>query len=74
MRLITAQEVAAMLNVSVNWVNDRVRSRTKPEDRIPHIKLGRNVRFMDTDVEEWLRGQRTKSAVRRFGLSKVVNK
>lgn len=74
MKLVGAEEVAEMLGVSVNWVNDRVRSRTKPEDQIPHIKLGRNVRFIDTDVEKWIRGQKTKSAVQRFGLSKAVNK
>jgi predicted DNA-binding transcriptional regulator AlpA len=59
MKLICAKEVAEMLGVSERWVSERVRPRTRPEDRIPHIKLGRAVRFIDAEIEDWILNQRT---------------
>jgi excisionase family DNA binding protein len=44
--LLTVADVAAVLKVSKSWVYERTRSRGTPRsDRIPHIKIGKYVRF-----------------------------
>jgi excisionase family DNA binding protein len=44
--LLTVDEVAALLKVSKSWVYEHTRSRGVPrEDRLPHVKLGKYVRF-----------------------------
>lgn len=48
-RLLTAKEVAALLSVPPSWVLDHARART-----IPHVRLGRYVRFDEADVRAWL--------------------
>ena len=49
MTLLTAEQVAAMLGVSKDWIYAEVRA-----GRIPHVRLGRNVRFRATSIEEWI--------------------
>ena len=48
--LLVADEVAAMLGMSVDWVYAETRA-----DRIPHVRLGRYVRYRRESVEEWIR-------------------
>jgi len=48
--LITAEDVAGMLGVSVGWVYAEVRA-----GRVSHVRLGRSVRFRPAAIEEWLR-------------------
>ena len=48
-RLLDAREVAERLSVPVSWVCESARSGA-----IPHVKLGRYVRFELADVEAWL--------------------
>jgi excisionase family DNA binding protein len=48
--LLTVDDVAAMLGMGRDWVYAEVRA-----DRIPHIRLGRYVRFLPEAIEEWLR-------------------
>lgn len=48
-RLLDAQEVAERLGVPTSWVRESVRSGA-----IPHVRLGRYVRFDLADVEAWL--------------------
>jgi excisionase family DNA binding protein len=44
--LLTVADVAALLKVSKSWVYEHTRSRGTPRSgRIPHIKLGKYVRF-----------------------------
>lgn len=52
-RLVDAQGVADRLGVPVSWVRDQTRSGA-----IPHLRLGRYVRFDLEDVDEWLQTQR----------------
>lgn len=47
--LLTADQVAADLGVSKDWVYAEVRAR-----RIPHVRLGRNVRFRAAAIDQWL--------------------
>jgi excisionase family DNA binding protein len=48
-RLLTAEELAERLNVPSRWALEHARAGT-----IPHVRLGRYVRFDWGDVVEWL--------------------
>jgi excisionase family DNA binding protein len=50
-RLLDAKAIGAMLGVSERWVAAAAR-----EGRMPHVKLGRYVRFDEADVRAWLEG------------------
>ena len=44
--LLTVADVAALLRVSKSWVYEHTRSREKSRsDRLPHVKLGKYLRF-----------------------------
>jgi excisionase family DNA binding protein len=47
--LLTAAEVAALLRVSKAWVYAETRKK-----RIPHVPLGRYVRYRRSAVVEWI--------------------
>jgi excisionase family DNA binding protein len=49
-RLLDAAEVAERLGVPQSWVMESARSGA-----IPHIRLGRYVRFDLEDVEAWIK-------------------
>ncbi len=51
-RLLTAEEVANMLNVSTAWVYDHA-DRKRP--MIPSVRLGKTVRFRPEDIEQFIR-------------------
>jgi excisionase family DNA binding protein len=48
--LITADEVAAMLSVTRAWVYSETR-----RGAMPHVRLGRYVRFRRDALETWVR-------------------
>jgi excisionase family DNA binding protein len=48
-RLLTAEEIAETLGVSTGWLYGEVRL-----GRIPHVKLGRKVRFREEAIAAWL--------------------
>lgn len=50
--LLTVAEVAAALKVPVSWVYER--TRRSGTDRIPHLKLGKYLRFRWSTVRDWL--------------------
>lgn len=47
--LLTADEVAALLQVTKAWVYAETRAK-----RIPHVPLGRYVRYRRTAVQQWI--------------------
>lgn len=47
--LLTADEVADLLRVTRGWVYAETRAR-----RIPHVRLGRYVRYRRSAVEAWV--------------------
>jgi excisionase family DNA binding protein len=47
--LLTAEEVAALLQVTCSWVYAETRKR-----RIPHLRLGRYVRYRRSALEHWM--------------------
>src|SRR5262249_29476584 len=54
--LLTVEDVAALLKVNPSWVYDR----TSPthRGRLPHIRLGRYIRFERSAVLEFIQRQR----------------
>lgn len=58
--LLTADEVAALLQVSCAWVYAETRKR-----RIPHLRLGRYVRYRRSAIEAWIVETEASSATAR---------
>ncbi len=54
--LLTVREVAALLRVPVSWVYERTRRRGN--ERLPHLKMGKYLRFRHQDIVEWLNSQK----------------
>ncbi len=54
--LLTVAEVAAILRITEKAVYHLVAMR-----RIPHVKMGRSLRFMRADVVAWLERNRVPS-------------
>ena len=50
--LLTVHEVAELLSVPVSWVYERTRRRGI--ERLPHLKIGKYVRFRFTEVQTYL--------------------
>lgn len=48
--LLTAQEVAVLLRVTLGWVYNETR-----RGRIPHLRLGRYVRYRREALDAWMR-------------------
>lgn len=46
--LLTVEDVAKLFKVPRSWVYERSRERTA--DRLPHIKLGKYLRFYRKDI------------------------
>jgi excisionase family DNA binding protein len=59
-RLLHAAEVAELLNVPVRWVREYTRSGV-----IPHVKLGRYVRYRRETVLAWILEHECPAAWRR---------
>jgi excisionase family DNA binding protein len=51
--LLTPAEAAELLHVRPSWVYEAVRGR-----RLPHLRLGKHVRFERAALEEWIAAQR----------------
>jgi len=51
--LLDAEGAAALLNVPKSWVLAEARA-----DRIPHVRLGRYVRFDADDLRDWAQERR----------------
>lgn len=63
--LLTVDDVAALLRVSKSWVYERTRARGAPRDqRLPHIRLGKYVRFEAAAVRAFL-ARKARSGQRR---------
>ena len=51
-RLLGVKEAAALLNVPESWIYQHVRTRVG--DKLPHIKLGKYLRFSAQALSQWL--------------------
>jgi predicted DNA-binding transcriptional regulator AlpA len=52
--LLTPQEVAARLKVSVSWL---AKARMRG-DGPPYVLIGRSIRYPEADLIQWMRSQR----------------
>jgi excisionase family DNA binding protein len=52
LELLTVDEIAAALRVSPSWVYERVRKRGR--DKMPHLKIGKYLRFRLLEVRTWI--------------------
>ncbi len=59
--LLTVSEVARLLRVPKSWVYDHVRPSSRP--LLPHVKLGKYLRFRRHDIEEFLTRQSADTVV-----------
>ncbi len=50
--LLTVTEVASLLRVPASWIYARTADGGAEE--IPHLKLGRHLRFRRAEVENWI--------------------
>jgi excisionase family DNA binding protein len=50
--LLRPAEAAALLSVRTSWIYDAVRA-----GRLPHLRVGRHIRFTRSDLERWLSEQ-----------------
>jgi len=50
--LLTVDELAAILKVPKSWIYLHTRKRSKAA--LPHVKIGKYLRFCETDVREFL--------------------
>ena len=50
--LISIREMAKKLDVPVSWLYSRTRT-----NEIPHYKVGKYVRFDESEIWEWLKRQ-----------------
>ena len=54
--LLTVHEVAELLRVPISWVYERTRRRGI--ERLPHMKIGKYLRFRLREVELYVEGLR----------------
>jgi excisionase family DNA binding protein len=59
-RLLTALELAERWGVPVSWIREHTRS-----GHIPHVQLGRYVRYVEADCDDWLEKQKAGGAAWR---------
>lgn len=56
--LLTVDELATLLKVSRSWIYEHTRARGVPRaDRLPHIRVGKYVRFDPRTVRAFLERQ-----------------
>jgi hypothetical protein len=62
--IIDAPELAKRWRVPESWVRSQVRPRTREADQIPHLRLGRYVRFEfgSAELETWIARHRAGGA------------
>ncbi len=58
MEILTPAQVAERLHVKTTWVYEQTRRRKNNADSLPHIKIGKYVRFDWSDVLAWLERQK----------------
>ena len=57
LELLTVEDVATLLKVPKSWVYERTRRRGR--DKLPHIKLGKYLRFEEDAVRQFLERKRS---------------
>jgi len=58
-KLLTPEEAAEILRVKLSWLYQHTRRRS--QDRIPFIKIGRYLRFRESDLAAYIGSRMPKS-------------
>jgi hypothetical protein len=68
--IVDSRELARRLTVPVSWIRDQVRARS--EDPLPHLNLGKYVRFLwgSPALEQWIRRRIVVGNNRRLGRTR----
>jgi excisionase family DNA binding protein len=61
--LLTVQDAARFLNVTVSWIYEHVRDEAT--DRLPVLKLGKYLRFDPRDLRAYIDAKREAARTRR---------
>lgn len=56
--LLDAAAAARLLSVRPSWIYEAVRA-----GRLPHLKIGRHIRFLRSDLEDWVLTRRVGGSV-----------
>lgn len=57
--LLDATDAAELLSVRPSWIYEAVRA-----GRLPHLKIGRHIRFLRSDLESWVMTRRVGGSTR----------
>jgi hypothetical protein len=62
LEILDTDGLARKLNVPPSWIRQHVQGRTPAEQRIPHLKLGRYIRFQwgSSELARWLEAQKAR--------------
>ena len=60
--LLTVEELAALLKLKPSWIYFRTMQTGK--DAIPRVKIGKYLRFIESDVKKWCEKQYGEGAVK----------
>ncbi len=52
-RWMTTEDLCDYISVSQDWVYDRV-----SKNQIPHVKIGRRLKFKLSEIDEWVEAHR----------------
>lgn len=66
--LMTPDEVCALLKVTKDWLYDQVQAR-----RIPHVRLGRHLRFSRLEVLDYVRANSVVAQEAEPGRAKLTD-
>jgi hypothetical protein len=61
--LLDVHGAARMLNVTVSWMYEHIRADAN--DRVPHVKLGKYVRFHPDDLRAYVNAKRQRTSPRK---------
>ena len=60
--IVNVKQLMEALQVSRKWVYEKMH-HPDPSERLPHVKLGRTLRFRKRDVESWINAHSRNSEV-----------
>ena len=55
--LLTVEEVSKLLKVPTSWIYER--TGPKGKNKLPHLKLGKYLRFRRSEIEQYVEGLRS---------------
>lgn len=57
--ILTIHDVAKRMNVSKSWIYRKAKAGI-----IPHVRIGRTIRFIEKDLEAWINAHKVKGCLK----------